>query len=62
MAMLLGALKIISACLNAAALFCSNEQGIILRTGGKAEFKAGQHVFVGGKKVSLDLPQLNKLE
>ncbi|WP_151765065.1 DUF2345 domain-containing protein, partial [Acinetobacter soli] len=39
-----------------------NEQGIILRTGGKAEFKAGQHVFVGGKKVSLDLPQLNKLE
>ncbi|MCL9677663.1 DUF2345 domain-containing protein, partial [Acinetobacter sp. ACZLY 512] len=39
-----------------------NEQGIILRTGGKAEFKAGQHVFVGGQKVSLDLPQLNKLE
>ncbi|MFV5348125.1 DUF2345 domain-containing protein, partial [Acinetobacter soli] len=39
-----------------------NEQGIILRTGGKAEFKAGQHVFVGGEKVSLDLPQLNKLE
>ncbi|WP_288390821.1 DUF2345 domain-containing protein, partial [uncultured Acinetobacter sp.] len=28
-----------------------NEQGIILRTGGKAEFKAGQHVFVGGEKV-----------
>ncbi|WP_151867700.1 DUF2345 domain-containing protein, partial [Acinetobacter soli] len=39
-----------------------NEQGIILRTGGKAEFKAGQHVFVGGEKVSLNLPQLNKLE
>ncbi|WP_151795992.1 DUF2345 domain-containing protein, partial [Acinetobacter soli] len=39
-----------------------NEQGIILRTGSKAEFKAGQHVFVGGQKVSLDLPQLNKLE
>ncbi|WP_288491626.1 DUF2345 domain-containing protein, partial [uncultured Acinetobacter sp.] len=39
-----------------------NEQGIILRTGGKAEFKAGQHVFVGGEKVNVQSPALPKFD
>ncbi|CAG68625.1 conserved hypothetical protein; putative VGR-related protein [Acinetobacter baylyi ADP1] len=42
-----------------------NEQGIILRTGGKAEFKAGQHVFMGGQNINetiLDLPELKDCE
>ncbi|WP_151746302.1 DUF2345 domain-containing protein, partial [Acinetobacter soli] len=39
-----------------------NEQGIIFRTGGKAEFKAGQHVFVGGASISPNLPALAALE
>ncbi|MHA3892493.1 type VI secretion system Vgr family protein [Acinetobacter sp. GXMZU3951] len=39
-----------------------NGSGIFPTTGGKFEVKAGQHVFMGGAKVSSNLPQLPKLE
>ena len=39
-----------------------NGSGIFPTTGGKFEVKAGQHVFMGGAKVSPNLPQLPKLE
>ncbi|MCJ8162992.1 DUF2345 domain-containing protein, partial [Acinetobacter zhairhuonensis] len=39
-----------------------NGSGIFPVTGGKFEVKAGQHVFMGGEKVSSNLPQLPKLE
>ncbi|WP_151742698.1 MULTISPECIES: type VI secretion system Vgr family protein [unclassified Acinetobacter] len=39
-----------------------NGSGIFPTTGGKFEVKAGQHLFMGGAKVSSNLPQLPKLE
>ena len=38
-----------------------NGSGIFTKTGGKFESKAGQHSFVGGEKVNIQLPFIPKI-
>ncbi len=42
-----------------------NGNGVFIKTGGKFESKAGQHIFLGGENISIpkyDLPKIEKID